>query len=126
MKRAVSIITLVLAVCVLSAWAADITGTWKGKMAGRQGGPDREVTFNLKQSGETLTGTMSPFRPDGDPMAISNGKVTGDDVSFVITMDFGGNTMKMTYSGKVSGDEIKFKQTREGSERVTEFAVKKS
>jgi hypothetical protein len=100
----------VLAVFALAASAADITGKWVAQIPGRQGGT-MEQTFNFKQAGEKLTGTISSMRGDQE---ISEGKVVGDSVSFVTVMSFGGNEMKMVYKGTVAGNEIKFTRTMEG------------
>ncbi len=119
--RTVAIFGLMLALVSVSL-AADISGTWKGQRPGRDGNM-MDVVFTFKADGETLTGsTMMRDRE----VPISEGKISGDDISFVIKMEFGGNTMKMNYTGKVSGNEIKMKSQREGSERVTEFTLKKS
>ena len=97
------------AVCAVAASAADISGKWVAQIPGRNG--TMEQTFTLKQSGETLTGTISSQRGDQE---ISEGKVSGDSVSFVTVMSFGGNEMKMLYKGTVAGDEIKFTRSMEG------------
>ena len=39
--------------------------------------------------------------------AINDGKIDGDNVSFNITIDLGGNQMKVEYTGKVAGKEMK-------------------
>jgi len=98
-----------LAVFAVAAIAADITCKWVAQVPGRNG--TMEQTFNLKQSGETLTGTISTARGDQE---ITQGKVSGDSVSFVTVMSFGGNEMKMVYKGTVAGNEIKFTRSMEG------------
>jgi hypothetical protein len=75
-------------------------------MQGPQGAS--ETTFNFKVEGTTLTGTMASTRGES---TISEGKVNGDEISFVVVRKMGENEMKTTWKGKVSGDEIKF--TRE-------------
>jgi hypothetical protein len=91
---------------------------------------NQQLTFNFKQSGETLTGTVASQRGDQE---ISAGKVTGDSVSFVTVMSFGGNEMKMLYKGTIAGNEIKFTRTMEGGGGggrgpmpPTEFVAKKA
>src|SRR5260370_32629165 len=104
----------------LAIWAGDVSGKWTAQVPGRNGNM-REVTFNLKASGEKLTGTMSGRNGD---IEISEGRVSGDNVSFSVTQEFGGKTVKQTYSGKVTGDEIMFK--REGGQGGTdEFVTKR-
>lgn len=114
---------LMLLVAVTMAMAADVTGKWTGEVQGRQGNP-RPVTFNLKADGDKLTGNS--VGPQGREMAISDGKIAGDDISFTVTQEFQGNSVKLTYTGKVAGDEIKMKQTREGSDRTSEFTLKRA
>ncbi|MGD0102079.1 MAG: hypothetical protein ABSC60_17205, partial [Acidobacteriota bacterium] len=63
----------------------------------------------FKVDGAKLTGTMQGAQ--GEPAEITEGKVDGDNISFVVVRNMGGNEMKITYKGKVSGDEFKF--TRE-------------
>jgi hypothetical protein len=102
MKKLISLCAL-FALSTVMALAADVTGTWKGEAGGRGGPP----TFNLKQSGETLTGT-SVGR--GGETEISNGKVDGDKVYFEVTRDMG-DKGKYTakYSGTVSGSTMTLK-----------------
>src|SRR5260370_25123660 len=101
-----SLITMLM--FTLGIWAADISGKWTAQVPGRNGNM-REVTFNLKASGEKLTGTMSGRNGD---IEISEGRVSGDNVSFSVTQEFGGNTVKQTFSGQITVREIMFK--REG------------
>lgn len=104
--------------------AADVTGKWTATVQGR-GGQSREVTYNFKASGSTLTGTTSGM--GGQEIQISDGKVEGDNISFKVKMEFGGNSMVMSYKGVVSGDEIKFTQTREGGQgQAREFTAKRA
>jgi hypothetical protein len=92
-----------LAVLAVVAFAADITGTWKGSIETPGGTFDN--TFVLKADGAKLTGTLQGG-PNGD-MKIEEGKIDGDKVSFVVNMEFG----KLSYSGAVSGDDLKLKVT---------------
>jgi len=104
--KILSIGAVLLTILVASAWAADVTGKWTAQVPGRQG--TTETTFNFKVEGEELTGTVSS--PRGDT-AITDGKISGDEISFAVPLSFGDNEIKLLYKGKVSGDEIKF--TRE-------------
>jgi hypothetical protein len=124
MKSRVILLAITLTIVVAAlVWAADVSGKWTAQVPGR-GGQTRETTFNFKVDGEKLTGTISGMQGD---IPISDGKVKGDEISFIVTMSFGGNDIKMTYKGKVSGDEIKFTRTREGSEQPPqEFTAKRA
>ena len=89
-----------------AALAADITGNWTGST------DQFAVTFAFKQDGEKLTGTVTG--PQGDPIAISDGKVQGDKLSFVVKIDMGGNSMKITHEGVIKGEEITLSTKVEG------------
>lgn len=114
------VLTLLLAVSI-GAVAADATGKWTAQVPGRSG-QARETTFNLKVDGSNLTGTVSTGQGEAP---ITDGKVSGDTLSFTVTVDRGGNTVKQSYTGKVVGDEIQFK--REGGQGpAREFTAKRA
>lgn len=100
--RKLTLIASLLALFAICALAADVTGTWKGSMETPQG--TRETTITLKADGNALTGTIAGRQGE---VAIQDGKVKGDNVSFNIVRNFNGNEMKMEYKGKVKGDELK-------------------
>ena len=93
----------------VAALAADVTGEWKATAEGPNGSMER--TFSLKADGAKLTGeTVSSF---AGKSTIREGKIDGDNLSFVITVKIQDNEMELKYKGKVlSKDEIKF--TAEG------------
>lgn len=102
--------------------AAGVDGKWIAQVPGR-GGQTRETTFNFKAEGAKLTGTVSGMQGD---QPISDGKIAGDDISFVVVANFQGNEIKFNYKGKVAGDEIKFTRAREGSDQPpSEFVAKR-
>jgi hypothetical protein len=103
---------LIMAFTTISAFAAtDVTGTWTAVMKGPGGGPGGDnggapgggMSFTFKQAGTTLTGSMQG--PQGEAVAISEGKVDGDKISFKVSF----NGMTITHEGTVNaaGDEIK-------------------
>ena len=110
------ILTVALALFTTGAFAADITGKWTAETKGRDG-ETRTQTFDLKQDGSTLTGTVSTQMGESK---ISDGKVDGDNISFVVKMERNGNEMKMPYTGKISGNEIQFKvESPRGTREMT-------
>jgi len=126
MRFRTALVSACVAICALAAlaWAADINGKWVAQVQG-QGGQTRETTFNFKVDGSKLTGTVSGMRGENP---ISDGKISGDDISFTVALSFNGNDIKMNYKGKVSGDEIKFTRTVEGgggSRPPQEFTAKR-
>ncbi len=85
------------------ASATDITGNWKADLQTPQG--TVQVSYTFKQNGETLTGTWQAAR--SPTIEISEGKVSGDQVSFVVKM--GANAdITFAHEGKIAGDEIQF------------------
>ncbi len=103
------------------ALAADITGKWKSESPGRDGTP-MVTNYTFKVDGEKLTGTVSGRMGD---TAISEGKVTGDEISFVVVREMGGEERKIQYKGKVSGDEIKLSITFSPDRPAREVVAKR-
>lgn len=85
--------------------AADATGTWKWKVTGQN---DREIelSLDLKQDGEKLTGTISRGAA-GRNVEIAKGAIKADEVTFETTIERNGNTVTNKYKGKLEGDTIK-------------------
>jgi len=117
MKRFLYLTMLLVLVSAVAALAADVGGKWVAQIPGRQGNTS-ETTFNFKVDAGKLTGTVSSnFGGQAMDMEISEGKVSGEDISFATVMSFPGGGgppgggMKFVYKGKIAGDEIKF--TRE-------------
>jgi hypothetical protein len=110
-----------LGIFAIVVYAADVTGKWTAEVPGRGGNPQTN-TFTFKQEGAKLTGTVDGGR--GGPAEVQNGKVEGDDVTFTLVRNFGGNEVKLNYKGKISGNEIKFNV--EGGRGPQEFTAKKS
>lgn len=101
MKRLMYLCAAVLfTLSALPAFAANVTGTWSAEMKSPNG-DTFQLTFTFKQDDTKLTGTVAG--PQGDPLPISEGTVTGDKLSFKVS--FNGTTI--THEGAVTGDEIK-------------------
>ena len=110
-KNLLLVVTMLFALTFVEM-AADVTGKWTAQVPGR-GGQNMEMVMNFKVAGEALTGTVTGF--GGMDIPISEGKVSGDNISFVTSIDRGGQTFKQTYTGTVAGDEIKFKRDVAGA-----------
>jgi len=124
MKFRIALLTVCFVLAGLAvAYAADVNGKWVAQVPGRDG-QTRETTFNFKVEADKLSGTVSGRQGD---TAFSDGKIKGDEISFTVTANFGGNEVKILYKGKVAGDEIKFTRTREGSDQPgQEFTAKRA
>jgi hypothetical protein len=66
---------------------------------GDEDGQSFPLTFTFKQDGATLTGTVQG--PQGDPIAISNGKIDGNAFSFDVSF----NGMTIHHNCTVAGDD---------------------
>jgi hypothetical protein len=109
-----------LLLLTISAFAADVDGKWTGSVSTPNG--DFPVTFNFKADGAMLSGSMAG--PDGGDIAIKDGKIDGANISFWLNIDFGGNSIKLTYTGVVAADQIKISGDAEGM--PFELVVKKA
>ena len=105
---------------VVSALAADVTGEWKATVEGPNGSMTR--TFTLKAEGTKLTGETT--RSLLGKSTITEGKIDGDSLSFVINVKIQGEETKLTYKGKViSKDQINF--TVEAGSQTIEWVAKR-
>ena len=110
---------LLFVLAVVPAFAAAVDGKWTGTLATPMG--DIPVGFDLKADGATLTGSTTG--PDGSAVPIHDGKIDGDKITFIVTIDFG-QKVDINYSGVVAGDQIQMKGEFAGM--PFEFTVKKA
>ena len=110
-----------IAVFALTAFAADVTGTWKASFETPNGTANN--TFVFKVDGAKLTGTVTGQMGEAP---ITDGKLDGDKISFAVSREFNGQTFKITYDGVVKGDEIKLTIHFPGREEGFEMTAKKS
>jgi hypothetical protein len=81
------------------------------------------LTTSFDVDGAKLTGTVSD--PQGKT-AISEGRIDGDEIAFVVMHNFGGNQVKLLYRGKVDLNEIKFTREVQGAkEQRQDFIAKR-
>jgi len=114
------VIALALLLVAIPARAADVDGKWTGSLETPMGAV--QVGFAFKADGATLTGTTTG--PDGSELPIKNGKVEGDKISFVVSVDFGGMAFDLNYSGVVKAEQISL--TMEVMGMPFSFDVKKA
>jgi hypothetical protein len=113
-------LVLALLLTAVSVFAADVDGKWTGAVSTPNG--DFPVNFTFKADGAKLTGSMEGM--DGMNIAISDGKVDGANITFSVTLDFGGMPLVLNYKGVVSTAEIKLMGDAMGM--PFEFTVKKA
>jgi hypothetical protein len=95
-------VTLVFALLLssLAAFAADVSGAWNITVDTPNGPLD--VTLNLKQDGDKLTGTVTSQMGD----APITGTVKDNDLTFTMNMDANGASMVIVYKAKVDANKI--------------------
>lgn len=81
--------------------ATDLTGAWEMEIDGDMG--TLEATLTLEQSAGRLEGEIET---QFGTLDVSDGTVSGTDVSFTATLDAGGQTAELSFSGEVEGDEM--------------------
>ena len=131
-NKILSIGPVVLLALSTSAWAADIFGNWIAQVlayeqadasAGSYPWLLGETVFSFKVDGTKLTGIVTD--PQGET-AISEGKIDGDEISFVVIHSFSGIERKLVYRGKVALNEIQFKrEVQGGTGQPQEFIAKR-
>lgn len=84
-----------------------ITGKWQGKTPN-----GFQLELDLAVAGNELTGT---FTRDGQALAIAQGKVAKNTVTFKVTM----NDRTEGFSGEINGNQIKVWMDRQGSSAAT-------
>jgi hypothetical protein len=113
------------------AWATDILGRWIARGL-YLNGMDKwtvvrmllgETVFNFKVDGTKVTGTVT--YPQGEA-AISEGEISGDNISFAVKRNVGGEKIKIVYRGRVGLNEIKFTSEVQGETgQRQEFTAKR-
>jgi len=112
-----AIVTLVLCVASLTAFAAGIDGKWVAEReVGDADGKTyaHTTTLTLKSEGGVLTGTAvsvsaAPWMKEntGQSIEIRDGKVEGDKFSFKVTTENKKGERTAIYEGAVVGDRLK-------------------
>lgn len=82
-------------------------GKWKGQFDSQIG--LQKYTFDLKVSGTNVTGTATGERDMGtNEVAIAEGSAGTNTITFVESLKFGDNELRIVYTGRLYGNEIKF------------------
>jgi hypothetical protein len=96
------LLTALFAFFAIVAYAADISGNWKGTADFGNGPIER--SFSFKVDGKKLTGETSSAMMGKS--VITDGVIDGVNISFSITANFQGNEMKIQYKGAVHNNGI--------------------
>ena len=102
------------------AFAASVDGDWSGSLDTPNG--PVQINYSFKADGTTLTGSTPG--PDGANLAIKDGKVDGDKITFAVDIDLGGTPTTFKYTGVVSANGIALTTDFQG--QPMSFTVKKT
>lgn len=94
---------ILLAALATLALGADFAGKWTASFETQIG--TQTYTYEFKVNGQTVTGSA---KSNNGESAITEGKVNGDEITFVENLNFQDMPLRIVYKGKISGDEIKF------------------
>lgn len=106
MQRTFVVSVLTLFAALATTLAADVSGKWTSEFdspIGRQ-----SYVYEFKVNGTTLIGTAT--QSERGTTEIKEGKISGDDVSFVELVQVEGNELRIEHKGKVAGDEIRLRR----------------
>ena len=124
-NKIISIAVIIMLVPLTLAWAVDLNGNWIAQIPSSQG--IIETVFSFRVDGTKLTGKVNP--PEG-ATPISEGKIDGDKISFVVKQQIGEKQIIQRYKGELAGmvygDEIKLtREVQGGIEPPQEFIAKR-
>jgi hypothetical protein len=105
MFRKLGLALFFVALGSIGAKAADFSGKWYAE-------------FDTQIGVQKYTGTATNERGSTQ---ITEGKIDGNNISFVEQINFNGNDLRIVYTGKIDGDQIKF--TRQVGDFATEEIV---
>jgi hypothetical protein len=123
MKNYAALTAVLVAAFSLSIRAADVTGKWKSEFDSQIG--HLKYTYDLKADGEKITGKA--FRDQDGQKAeteLTEGKISGEEISFVEPLKFQDNTLRIEYKGKVNGNEMKLTR-KVGDYGTTDIVAKR-
>ena len=118
-KPSLTLCVLLTFMLTVPAFAADVDGKWSGTVD--TPGGQFPVNFTFKADGAMLAGSLAG--PDGTEIPIKEGTIDGSNISFSISLDFGGMPFELSYKGVVSLEQIQL--TGEAGGMPFEFVVKK-
>jgi hypothetical protein len=123
LRKSLTLLVLIITglVCV---YAADITGKWTAEFDSQVG--LQKYVFEFKVAGTSLTGVaISNIAGVEAKTALKDGKVNGDEVTFVEPLSYQGMDLAISYKGKISGDQISFSRDVAG-QGGEQFVAKKA
>ena len=117
-KHFVSVV--VLLVNAFAVNAADVTGNWKGTLTAENRDPGSALVI-LTQTGDRVTGTGG--QNESDRHDITEGKVTGDMITFVIQQQEGPMRFVLTLDGDALTGQVT--RERDGKQQTAKLNLKR-
>jgi hypothetical protein len=106
-----------------AADAKDISGVWHAEFDTQIG--MQKYDYTLKVADGKLTGKASAdINGEKRVTELTEGKISGDTVSFVEPLKFNDNDIRIEYTGKIKGDEISFHR-KVGDFATEDFVAKR-
>ena len=105
MKKLIGLVALAFVVAMPAAAQdapktnANVAGNWDFSFTSPQGAATWRIKFD--QKGDTLTGQAST---DFGALDVTNGWITGNDLSFTLNLNFNGQAIAVNFAGTVKGD----------------------
>ena len=99
--------TIILSLSALAVSAQGAAGKWSSSVETQQGAMTMDFEFAI--DGNNLTGSMSNSMMGTTP--ITEGKIDGNNLSFIVSMQGPNGAMTMNYKGVVNGDELTLTRT---------------
>ena len=107
MKKLLGVIALAILAAPLSAQeapkvpTAKVAGNWDFSFTSPQGAANWRIKFD--QAGDTLRGSAAT---DFGQLDVTDGWITGNDMSFALHLNFNGQMIQVNFAGKVKGDTV--------------------
>jgi hypothetical protein len=81
---------------------ATVAGNWDFAFTSPQGAANWRIKFD--QAGDTLSGSAAT---DFGQLDVTNGWITGNDMSFTLNLNFNGQMIQVNFAGTVKGDTFR-------------------
>jgi hypothetical protein len=111
------------ATATATADAKDISGVWHAELDTQIGLQKYDYTFKVADG--KLTGKANAdINGEKRETELTEGKISGDTVTFVEPLKFNDNDVRIEYTGKIKGDEISFHR-KVGDFATEDFVAKR-
>jgi len=119
MKKLIQLICMSMVAAGL-AFGADVSGKWKGTFLDAPGLPVQ--TYVLQSEGSKLTGVAGTLAGE---IPISDGKLDGDTITFVVIMKMGDEVVNVTHTGRITDGELMLLDVAFGNNKPNRMTLKR-